>query len=68
MGDCRLLLIVSGGALVKYEGKYIYKAEFSAEETRQMISAARKICGADCNLTVDTIDGHFRNYKLDLEK
>lgn len=62
------VLIASGGALVKYEGKYIYKAEFSAEETRQMISAARKICGADCNLTVDTIDGHFRNYKLDLEK
>lgn len=59
------VLIASGGALVKYEGKYIYKAEFSAEETRQIIEAARKICGADCKLTADTIDAHFRNYKDD---
>lgn len=41
------VLIVSGGALVKYKGEYIYKAEFSGKETRQMIAASREICEAD---------------------
>lgn len=39
------ILIASGGAVAKYYNEYIYKAEFSKEETRQMIAAARKICG-----------------------
>ena len=62
------VLIASGGALVKYHGEYIYKAEFSGEETRQMIAAARKICGADCEITIDTIDSHYWNYKIDPKK
>ena len=32
------VLIASGGALVKYHDEYIYRAEFSAEETRRMIA------------------------------
>lgn len=59
------ILITSGGALVKYRHVYIYKAEFSKEETRQMIAAARKICGADCEITIDTVDSHYWNYKTD---
>ncbi len=59
------VLIASGGALVKYRGEYIYKAAFSAEETRQMIAAARNVCGADCEITIDTIDAHYWNYKID---
>ncbi len=59
------VLIASGGALVKYNGEYIYKAEFSKEETRQMIALAREICGADCEITIDTIDSHYWNYKID---
>lgn len=62
------VLIVSGGALVKYNGEYIYKAEFSEEETRQMIVKARAICGADCEITIDTIDSHYWNYKIDPKK
>lgn len=62
------VLIASGGALVKYKGEYIYKAEFSKEETRQMIATARKICGSDCEITIDTIDSHFWNYKIDPKK
>ena len=62
------VLIASGGALVKYHGAYIYKAEFSGEETRQMIAAAREICGTDCEITIDTIDSHFWNYKIDPKK
>lgn len=62
------VLIVSGGALVKYHGEYIYKAAFSAEETRQMIAAARSVCGAECEITIDTTDAHYWNYKVDPKK
>lgn len=62
------VLIVSGGALVKYNNEYIYKAEFSEEETRQMIAAAREVCGADCEITIDTINTHYWNYKIDPKK
>ena len=37
------ILISSGGALVKYKTKYIYKAEFSAAETEAMIDMAKTI-------------------------
>ena len=59
------VLIASGGALVKYNNEYVYKAEFSKEQTRQMIAAARNVCGADCEITIDTIDAHYWNYKID---
>lgn len=62
------VLIASGGALVKYKGEYIYKAEFSAEETKQMIEAARSVCGGGCEITIDTIDSHYWNYKMDPKK
>lgn len=62
------ILIASGGALVKYNGKYIYKAEFSVEETRRMIAIAREVCGVDCEITIDTIDSHYWNYKVDPKK
>lgn len=62
------VLIVSGGALVKYHGDDLYKAAFSAEETRQMIAAARSVCGADCEITIDTMDMHYWNYKVDPRK
>ena len=35
------ILISSGGALVKYKTEYIYRAEFSEEETNVMIDMAR---------------------------
>lgn len=62
------ILITSGGALVKYNGVYIYKAEFSKEETKQMIATARKVCGDDCEITIDTIDSHYWNYRIDPKK
>ncbi len=62
------LLIVSGGALVKYNGEYLYRAEFSKEETRQMIAAAREVCGEDCEITIDTPDSHYWNYRVDPKK
>ena len=62
------ILISSGGALVKYKAEYIYRAEFSEEETNVMIDMARNICGNDCEITIDTIDTHYWNYKIDPKK
>lgn len=62
------ILITSGGALVKYQHEYIYKAEFSKEETQKMIAAARTVCGADCEITIDTTHSHYWNYKIDPKK
>ena len=59
------LMIASGGAVVKYRGEYILTAEFSPEELRSMIALAREICGDDCEMTVDTLDRHYWNYKVD---
>lgn len=62
------ILISSGGALVKKGNEYIYKAEFSETETRNMIAAARTVCGEDCEITIDTTDAHYWNYKIDPRK
>lgn len=59
------VVISSAGALVKFNDTYIYKAEFSVEETRDLIKMARDICGAECEITIDTVDGHYWNYKID---
>ena len=59
------LLIASGGAVVKYRGQCIHSAEFSAEQVRHMIATARRICGADCEITLDTLEAHYWNYKVD---
>ena len=62
------ILITSGGALVKYGTEYIYKAEFSSTETNAMIDMVRAVCGKDCEITIDTIDAHYWNYKVDPKK
>ena len=59
------VLITSGGALVKRESEYLYKAVFSPQRTNAIIAEIRKICGLNCEITVDTIDNHFWNYKMD---
>lgn len=62
------VIISSGGALLKYQDEYIHKAEFSPEETSQMIGLAREICGADVEITIDTLTEHYWNYKIDPNK
>ena len=62
------VFIASGGAVVKYRGNYIYTAEFSVKETQSMIACARNICGVDCEITIDTLDAHYWNYKVDPNK
>lgn len=62
------LFIASGGAVVRFRDAYIYAAEFSVEETRSMVACAREICGADCEITIDTLNAHYWNYKEDPNK
>ncbi len=59
------ILISSGGALIQWRGEYIYKAEFTPEETKNMIARARAVCGSTCEITVDTLNTHYWNYKTD---
>mgnify|MGYP006971251971 FL=1 len=32
---------------------------------KNFIESARKICGIDCEITVDTLEAHYGNYKTD---
>ena len=57
------ILISSGGALVRVNGKIIISSSFSVKETKGFIESARKICGMDCEITVDTLDAHYWDYK-----
>ena len=57
--------ITSGGAVAKYRGEYRYIAEFSNAETKRMIAMARKVCGSDCQITIDTLHAHYWNYAMD---
>ncbi len=65
---CPDIIISSAGALVKSKSSYIYKAEFTEDEIKNMIETARKICGDDCEITIDTSDEHYWNYKIDPQK
>lgn len=59
------ILIASGGALVKCAGQYVERAAFSKEETNAMIAEARAVCGKDCQITVDTAEANYWNYRID---
>lgn len=57
------IFISSGGALVRVNEKIICSSTFSVIETKGFIESVRKICGVDCEITVDTLDAHYWNYK-----
>lgn len=59
------ILIASGGSLVKKGEECIYKACFSVKETRLMIKQIIELCGRNCEITVDTLESHYWNYKVD---
>ena len=58
------------GALIverKRSGEHnlVFVDEFTGEEVRTMIRTARELAGPDVEITVDTRDEHFWNYKAD---
>lgn len=59
------ILISSGGALVRRNDKIICSSAFSVRETNSFIASTRELCGTDCEITVDTLDAHYWNYKTD---
>lgn len=56
------LIISSGGALITYCGRELYRCAFSVEETKAMLSAALTL---PCEITVDTVSEHYWNYTFD---
>lgn len=58
------ILVSSGGALIKKGGDYVYKSVFSIERTKELIRTAREICGPNSEITIDTVDKHYWNYKV----
>lgn len=62
------ILISSGGALVRANEKIIFCSSFSSAETNFFVETARKICGNNCEITIDTLDAHYWNYKIDPKK
>ena len=59
------IFISSGGALIKYNNEYIYKNLFSNKRTKELINEIRTVCGDYVEITVDTIDRHYWNYRID---
>lgn len=59
------VVISSGGALIRYKGKPLCTNGFSAEETCLLIRAAQELTNAQCEITVDTLDKYYWNYKVD---
>ena len=59
------IVIASGGAVVRFRGECVFVSELSVEETRALIAAARKICGEDVEIAVDTLHKHYWNYSVD---
>lgn len=59
------LVISSGGALVKLHSEMIYSCMLSGRETNALIEAGKRVTNGGCEITVDTRNGHYWNYKED---
>ena len=59
------LVISSGGALIRYRGEVIYTCLLSEPETRALIDGGRRETAGRCEITVDTLHGHYWNYRDD---
>lgn len=55
-------IISSGGAMVSVKGETVFTAEFSGDETCEIIKKARMICG-DLNISVDTSGENAEYYR-----
>lgn len=57
------ILISNGGALVERNGEVLFKRKLSAESTRYIINRCLELSEGQCEVTVDTEQGYFWNYK-----
>lgn len=56
------VLITSCGALAQLQGETVYQDGFAPVEVQRVFACIRRICGAETEMTVDTLQGHFWNY------
>ena len=56
------VLVTSCGALAQVQGKTVYQDGFAPIEVQRVFARIRRICGAETEITVDTLQGHFWNY------
>lgn len=59
------ICICNGGASIYQNGTLLHAASFTIEESNSILESARTVCGADCEITVDTIDKIFWNRQKD---
>ena len=59
------ICICNGGASIYQNGTLLHATSFSIEETRALLKTAGTVCGAGCEITVDTIDKIFWNREKD---
>lgn len=59
------IVVSSGGAMIRCHGELVDVQRFSPEETAAILAAARGLMGADCLITVDTLDAYYGNYAAD---
>lgn len=57
------VIISSAGAMIRYHHDLVYTSLFSKEDTEEIIQAAMTHL-TDCEITVDTKDTHYWNYKV----
>ncbi len=58
------IIISSGGALVKIGNQYIFRHEFDSKETKAILQQIRTLIGDDCEITIDTANANYWNYKI----
>ncbi len=56
------VVISSGGALARFRGGILHAVQFTQAETRALIDAG---LSRGCEVTVDTLNGHYWNYAVD---
>lgn len=59
------IVISSGGAMIRFHGDVIDTQLFTADETAAILTAALRLMGPDCLITVDTLNAYYGNYAGD---
>lgn len=55
------IIICNGGACIYYKDELLHSATFTFDQTKKIIQTAYKLCGEDCEITLDTIDKIYWN-------
>ena len=58
-------VICNGGAGIYYQNELIKTNSFSVEETRELLSAVKKYCSPNTEMTLDTLENIYWNRKDD---